>query len=134
MKLWLHWRQPGRPLRQLRSWRPTRRQLLVSVSVIGTLTAIWLLLFTLILIGIDFQALQLAVRRSPLRAVVVTVGVIIALGMLLAVIGGYYYNWRWVGVGQYTTMAFTETNRCHTPPCQQLRGARRLSLWKYWSS
>jgi small-conductance mechanosensitive channel len=72
----------------------------MSVSVIGTLTAILLLLP---LIEIGFQALQLAIQQVSLRAVVISAGITIALAILLAVIGGYYYNWRWTGVGgRYT--------------------------------
>ena len=83
MKLRLHWRQLGRPLRQLRPWRPTRRQLLISVGCIAVLTVTAIMLYP----------------RTPLPA---KVGLAITLVLLLVIVIERHYKWPWTGFHDYT--------------------------------
>ncbi len=39
---------------------------------------------------------------SPITSVGISLGIVGALLLLLAIIGGYRYNWQWTGVGEYS--------------------------------
>jgi len=45
---------------------------------------------------------------------------VVALLFLLAIIGGYHYNWRWTGIGQYST-----------PPKGKREWHHRKTLWDW---
>ncbi len=79
-------------MQRIRQRRPNRKHVLASVGIVLTSGLYWLL------------------QRffSP----ILSIGIIGAVLLLLAIIGGYLYNWRWTGVGRYDPCTARDARGC----------------------
>ena len=90
--------------------RLTERQVLTCIEVIIFYVLIMLAVTVILVPGAAEELNYIFVMLQPrvkelfliaLRSPLPVVAVAAALGLLLAIIGGYYFNWKWTGLSRY---------------------------------